>query len=417
MTQPPSFHHRTAQEIRELFESWKMKYERALDLVTQRLKEQEKRGKQESASEEENRSLREQIRKLQEYLAKQGDDSAGRPAHWERSLAYLRERLEAEQWEALCLRQELYELQQQRDLSKDTLFPLPNRPSSTSEEVKLLQQQIEKSRENLYRAEKEWEEEKEEWQASLAILKKEVQDKEKIEVGYERLREEYMAIEKEIEEAVAGRLYAEEQWKAQQEAIKEEEKLWEERLLLLRELQEEKLLLEEVLKDHEKQLEEKEVRMKTAQQHLAKKVKENALLNDEIEKKQLLLRETENAKNQLEVKNEELQAALARQQEQQNRNQEQFHQMLKTLENQLNRKDEKYFQIFEKYKLLEEKHHQVQNLFSNLGHLMQHSVQEKKLLSEAIQNLDEIPLERKEKELFQFDRDLLPKPRDHLFES
>jgi hypothetical protein len=124
-------------------------------------------------------------------------------------------------------------------------------------------------------------------------------------------------------------------------------------------------------------LEEAEARLKVAQQHLAKKVKEATRLNEKMDEQQTHFMDSiqtiENQKSQL----IQLQANIDFYQKQEKRLQEQFHEALNGMEHQVTKWEEKYFQIYDKWqeserrvqelKKVEEKHHQIQNLLTSLG--------------------------------------------------
>lgn len=127
-------------------------------------------------------------------------------------------------------------------------------------------------------------------------------------------------------------------------------------------------------------LDENETRLRVAQQHLAKKVKEAALLNEKVEEQQVHLADFLQNFEIQKTQNSQLQASLELYQRQEKRLQEQLHDALKGTENHISKWEEKYFQIYDKWqqsedkirdlKKFEEKHHQMQSFLANLGSFM-----------------------------------------------
>jgi len=112
-----------------------------------------------------------------------------------------------------------------------------------------------------------------------------------------------------------------------------------------------------------------EARLKMAQQHLAKKVKETALMNGQLEEQKALNIDLQNLAAQFQAKASDLQNTLEVQLQQE-----------KKLQEQLTKWEEKYFHLYDRWedtearnkelKKLEERHHQLQNLLNNLGSVM-----------------------------------------------
>lgn len=201
-----------------------------------------------------------------------------------------------------------------------------------------------------------------------------------IQEKYEQLKEEYLQLSNQMDETIELRLKAEEQlielnsFMSKQTALlidkeKESQQLVQEREHLFADIQH----LHELLADAES-------RLKIAQQHLAKKVKEAAMLVEKVEEHQndisQYLQIIENDKTQI----NQLQSYVENYQKQEKKLQEQLHEALKGTEIQVAKWEKKYFEMYEKWqttenqvrelKKFEEKHHQVQNLLSNLGNFM-----------------------------------------------
>lgn len=207
-----------------------------------------------------------------------------------------------------------------------------------------------------------------------------VQEKEHLQEKYEQLKEEWLDLSNRLEEALEWRTETERHLQAFYQKREEEEKKLQDELELLERICQEKEYLKEEKEKMSLLLEENETRLKIAQQHLAKKVKETALLNQKIEEQQVHVTElfqlTESQKLQL----LQLQSSLDLYQKQEKRLQEQLHEALKGTESHVMKWEEKYFQIYDKWqesearvrelKKFEEKHYQMQSLLVNLGSFM-----------------------------------------------
>lgn len=140
-------------------------------------------------------------------------------------------------------------------------------------------------------------------------------------------------------------------------------------------LTQEKYKLEEALSNMTRQQDEQEARIKVAQQHLGKKVKEVALLNEKIEDQKHLVAESQDSINQLRSKMNEMQFSFDMQLQQEKKLQEQLHETVRFSESQIIKWEEKYLQAYEKLKTLEEKQQQMQTLFSSLGSVLGNQLQ------------------------------------------
>lgn len=118
-------------------------------------------------------------------------------------------------------------------------------------------------------------------------------------------------------------------------------------------------------------------RLKTAQQHLAKKVRDSSLTNERMEEQKSKINEQQNQLYLLQVKIGELKNSLVMEAEHQKRQALKEAEVLKNKELQIHRLEEKYFQLHEKWsqteaelrelKKVEERFREMQSLFSNLG--------------------------------------------------
>lgn len=128
------------------------------------------------------------------------------------------------------------------------------------------------------------------------------------------------------------------------------------------------------------QLFEKEGDLLQAQQHLAKKVKEVAQLEDKNEEYRLFVNELQQVQNQARVKLAELQTASDYQVNFQKKLEDQQQELTKAHEQQIAKWEEKYFAVYDKWQAaenrlrelekLEEKQKQLQGILSNLGSVL-----------------------------------------------
>lgn len=133
------------------------------------------------------------------------------------------------------------------------------------------------------------------------------------------------------------------------------------------------------------QLFEKEGELLQAQQHLAKKVKEVAQLEEKNDELRLFVNELQQVQTQSRVKLAELQTATDFQNNLQKKLEEQQQDLAKTHELQLTKWEEKYFAIYEKWQAaearlkelekLEDKQKQLQGILANLGTVLNPTVE------------------------------------------
>lgn len=126
-------------------------------------------------------------------------------------------------------------------------------------------------------------------------------------------------------------------------------------------------------------LEEIEARLKMAQQHLAKKVKETSDLNDRIHTQDLAMQDLQNHLNQARSRIAEQQQTIEHHFQQERRLQDQLLEASRSTESIVTKWEEKYFKVYEKWqenegrmkelKKLEEKYLQLQTILSNIGGL------------------------------------------------
>jgi hypothetical protein len=155
-------------------------------------------------------------------------------------------------------------------------------------------------------------------------------------------------------------------------------------------LQESHLLLDEKA-DKDREMDEmknivgeKESHLKVAQQHLAKKVKEFAILDQKYNEQQIEMQKCVEIIQDQKIEMAQLRESMDFFQSQEQHLQEELRQLLKGNENQAMKWEEKYFHMYDKWqesenqirelKKFEEKHLQMQSLLSNLGNFMGGSI-------------------------------------------
>lgn len=219
-----------------------------------------------------------------------------------------------------------------------------------------------------------------ELQQQAQQLKEWKQEKEFIQDKYEQLKDEWMQVTEQLEEALNIRSQAEQQL-AQLESLAQEQRLHlQEHTHQVLSLDQDKQILLLECQQLKNLLEDSEARLKVAQQHLAKKVKEAALLNEKLEEHQSQLIDLEQIAEHQKTELSQLHAHADLYQKQEKRLQEQLHEALKGTESQVAKWEEKYFRMYDKWqesetrirelKKFEEKHQQMQSLLANLGTFM-----------------------------------------------
>lgn len=207
-----------------------------------------------------------------------------------------------------------------------------------------------------------------------------MKEKELIQDKYEQLKEEWKHAHELLEEAIEARMQMDGHVNQLEAIAANQETQLQEFVEQLQVLHQEKGLIESERDQFKMLLDESETRLKMAQQHLAKKVKESALLSEKIEEQQSDLADIaykiEDQKTQI----AQLQASVDLYQKQEKRLQDQLHEALKGTESQIVKWEEKYFRMYDKWqesenrvrelKAFEEKHIQMQNMLANFGKFM-----------------------------------------------
>lgn len=257
-------------------------------------------------------------------------------------------------------------------------------------------------------------------------LEESLTEKELMHDKYEQLKEEWEKISEQLDETLDLRGKAEKQLIDLKEMSQENEQNLQNCYREIDQLLHSKQQLEGQVEQLHTLLEESEGRLKTAQQHLAKKVKESALLNEKLEEQQSYLfdlnQTVEIQRNQL----SQFQANADLYQKQENQLKEQLKEGLKNSEIQIEKWEKKYFQMADKWqesesrardlKKFEEKHHQLQTLLSNLGSFIgkKELIEELPVLPETTLKSD-VSKEKEEKyDLFGMKQESSDKYKTHL---
>ncbi|WP_042280490.1 hypothetical protein [Candidatus Protochlamydia sp. R18] len=206
------------------------------------------------------------------------------------------------------------------------------------------------------------------------------QEKMQIQEKYELLKEEWNQLNESLEEALDIRVKSEQEVIRFSELLKEKNQILSEKEGQIFQLLRDKENQETHLHEMNHLVNESETRFKIAQQHLAKKLKEAAILSEKVEGQQRVLEEISQNNENFKIQINQLQASLEISQKQEKKFQEQLHDALKSTESQVSKWEEKYFCMYDKWqesencvkklKKIEEKHQQMQNLIANLGNFM-----------------------------------------------
>ncbi len=228
-------------------------------------------------------------------------------------------------------------------------------------------------------------------------LEEAYQEKQQIQDSYEQLKEEWCRLTENLDEAIDIRIQAEQQVIQLDGIIKEQDQQMAEKGDQCLILMQEKAVAEAHIQELRGLLDESESRLKVAQQHLAKKVKEAAILTEKVESQQAGLDDALQSSEALKSQINQLQANMDIYQKQEKRLQDQLHEALKGTESQVTKWEEKYFRMYDKWqesenrirelKKFEEKHHQMQSLLANLGSFMGTSSSAQNGLFQSMQEL------------------------------
>lgn len=214
----------------------------------------------------------------------------------------------------------------------------------------------------------------------LETLEERVRQQAGLQEKYEQVKEELTEATQQLEEALEGRLSAERSLVETQSLVDTQKQQIDDLEARLKASQLEAEKAAALNAEKQALYTEGETRLKVAQQHLAKKVKEVALMTEQIDGLQLHLMDNERTFSETKLHIDELQTQLDDALRQEKRLQEQLHEALKSNESQAAKWEEKYFRMYDKWqeseaqikelKKLEEKYQQLQSLLSNLGAFM-----------------------------------------------
>lgn len=207
-----------------------------------------------------------------------------------------------------------------------------------------------------------------------------VQQRNHLQDKYDQLREEWEQVTKKLEEVLESQNLTQVELQQHRDLVNEQRLSLEEKDHRLFNLNEEREVLLGHVEQLRKLLDDSESRLKVAQQHLAKKVKESSIMTEKMNDQQMQLAEQqqhfETSKGQV----HHLQASLELYQRQELKLQEQLHDALKSAESQVSKWEEKYFKMHDRWQeaekrvrdllKFEEKYQQMQSLLSNLGVFM-----------------------------------------------
>lgn len=152
--------------------------------------------------------------------------------------------------------------------------------------------------------------------------------------------------------------------------LQEKERILEENSSQIIQLMQEKLRVEDTLSNSSRYHDEQDTRLKIAQQHLGKKVKEVTLMNERLDEQRVLITDLQSSLNQLRGKTAEMQSSFELQLQQEKNRHEHLQETIRVTESKAAQWEEKYTKTHEKLKVLEEKQNQMQVLFTGLGNVM-----------------------------------------------
>lgn len=243
------------------------------------------------------------------------------------------------------------------DIQKE-LFDQKERYETLSKEHAFLKQSMMRSVEEI----------KEELLAKESVHQKEIELlKEREKAEKERYEDEIKALSAQIEK-----------YKLQEEETQEARAMKE---TFLKERHELNHQMDELRSNHNALMADKsevEQRFKTAQQHLAKKVRETALAQERIEGEKIKSLDLQNQLNHAQIKISELKNSLDMEIEHQKRAMARETELLKNSEREAEELEKRYFQTYEQLKAaeteirelkrVEEKWREAEKLFSNMAH-------------------------------------------------
>jgi chromosome segregation ATPase len=299
--------------------------------------------------------------------------------------------------ERLTFEQEIKQLQQQIENQSANLLAFQGQ----LDELNVQKKQVEATLQNKENTLSEQGEKLSQLSIKLEQFDAVVEEKYHLHEKYEQLREEFVQVSNQLEEATEVRLAAE----SQLEELTLQSKDRTDRLFELETqynlVEQAKASLQQEAQQLHSLLDESEMRLKVAQQHLAKKVKEVTLLAEKVESQHANIGELQQQMEMAYSQIQHLQANVELYQAQEKKLQEQLHEALKSTEGQVAKWEEKYFKMYDKWqesetrirelKKFEEKHQQVQSLLANLSSFMGASFTSSPLFQAAQETIGKRP--------------------------
>lgn len=278
--------------------------------------------------------------------------------------------------EKISLDQQIKQLQQQLERQSSNLIAFREQLQEADIQKREIELQLHQKEALLQKAN----EEIKELSSQIASTHESLIEKNELQEHYEQLKEEYLDINERLEEALDSRIQAESNLYEALRRIEDQSDVMSTQEKELSSLRQERENIAYEAQQQRLFLEEHESRLKTAQQHLAKKMKEAALLSEQVDKQHVLLLELQQQYELAKTQAGHLQNNIEMYQKQEKKLQEQLHDALKATESQVAKWEEKYFKMYDKWqeseaairelKKFEEKHHQMQSLLTNLGTFM-----------------------------------------------
>lgn len=373
--------HQKIQQLQSDFVQKQRSYQKQVDELQQILTLQEQ--KQVSPQQE---SVYRELEAIKQILAGYKNETLGLEGRYVELLN-----------EKTALENQFIQLQQQLERQSSSLIAL----NEQTHELGLRNKELEQALENATQLLIQSQQENREAQQRISELDQAHANIAGLQDNYEQLKDEVSLLKERLEENCEARLQAEKQLEALQEMTKSQQVLLLEQEQQLIELKQEREHLQQDIERLHQIMEEGEARIKMAQQHLAKKVKEAALLNEKVEEQQADLMEHQQIIESTKAQIQHLQSSIDTYQKQEKRLQDQLNESLRTTESQIAKWEEKYFHMCDKWqeseikirelKKFEEKHLQMQSLLANLGNFMGSTPPSgSALFQSSLENLDRL---------------------------
>lgn len=214
----------------------------------------------------------------------------------------------------------------------------------------------------------------------VADLDKSVEEKEEISGKYEAVRHERNELEERYKEATELKLQAEYRCSGLDLLVNDQDLRLQECTRQLETLEDHCKTLSDEYDRMKSLFEETEERLKASQQHLAKKVKEVALLEEKLEEQEINLHDLMELIHGQKTRLSELDLEIERRETEENHLKDELHRTLKEAEIQTAKWEEKYFYVYDQCQKneqelkelnkLKEKHFRMQDMLSKLETVM-----------------------------------------------